>query len=78
MNEQAIAIFSICDEIVKSFGFPDNPQHKMSNAEIMTFALISALHYHADYRTTRLVSISCKYFFKKTILLWNQGSYDRG
>ena len=62
MNEQAIAIFSICDEIVKSFGFPDNPQHKMSNAEIMTFALISALHYHADYRTTRLVSISCKYF----------------
>ncbi len=62
MNEQVIAIFSICDEIVKSFGFPDDPQCKMTTAELMTFALVSALYYHADYRTTRLVSISFRYF----------------
>lgn len=62
MNEQAIAIFCICDEIVKSFHLLDDPQHKMTTAEIMTFALISALHYHADYRTTRLVCMSFRYF----------------
>jgi IS5 family transposase len=62
MNEQAIAIFCVCDEIVRSFGFPDDPHYKMTTAEVMTFALISALHYRAEYRTTRLVSITCKYF----------------
>lgn len=62
MNEQVIAIFCICDEIVKSFGFSDDPQYKMTMAEVMTFAVISALHYHADYRTTRLISMSLRYF----------------
>lgn len=62
MNEKAIAIFCICDEIVKSFSLSDDPQCKMTTAEVMTFAFISALHYHADYRTTRLVTMSLKYF----------------
>jgi len=30
----------------------------------MTFAFIAALHYRCDYRLTRLVSISLKYFSK--------------
>ena len=30
MNEQAIAIFCICDEIVKSFGVSDDPQLDVS------------------------------------------------
>lgn len=64
MNEQVIAIFCICDEVVKSFGYSDDPQYKMTTAEIMTFALMSAMHYRADYRTTRLVSISLRYFPK--------------
>lgn len=62
MNEQAIAIFCICDEVVKSFNFTENFQHKMTTAEVMTFAIISALHYHADYRTTRLVVSLLQYF----------------
>lgn len=62
MNEQAIAIFCICDEVVKCFGIPDNLYCKMSTAEVMTFALISALHYGADYRLTRLISNSLRYF----------------
>jgi hypothetical protein len=64
MNEQSIAIFCICDEVVKSFAYSDDPQNKMNTAEIMTFALISAMHYRADYRLTRLVSISLRYFPK--------------
>ena len=62
MNEQVIAIFCICDEIVKSFRCLENPQHKMTTSEVMTFALISAMHYRADYRTTRLISMSLRYF----------------
>jgi IS5 family transposase len=64
MSEQAIAIFCICDEVVKSYGLPENPNCKMTIAEIMTFAIISALHYRADYRTTRLVVSLLQYFPK--------------
>ena len=38
MNEQAIAIFCICDEVVKYFGLKDDPQCKMTTSELMTFA----------------------------------------
>jgi hypothetical protein len=41
-----------------------DPQYKMTTAEVMAFALISAMYYRADYRLTRLVSISCRYFPK--------------
>lgn len=33
MNEQVIAIFCICDELVKSFGFFDDPQRKMTTSD---------------------------------------------
>lgn len=62
MDENAIAIFCICDEVIKSVGLKEDPQQKMTHAEVVSFALISALHYQADYRTTRLVSMSLKYF----------------
>jgi DDE family transposase len=62
MNEHVIAIFCICDEVIKAAGFTNNSPQKMNDAEVMSFALISALYYQADYRMTRLVSISLRYF----------------
>jgi hypothetical protein len=34
----------------------------MTHAEVMTFALVSALYYQANYRTSRLVFMSLRYF----------------
>jgi hypothetical protein len=39
MNEQAIAIFCICDEVVKSYRLYENPNCKMTTAEVMTLAI---------------------------------------
>src|SRR5271170_356365 len=64
MNEQAIAIFCICDEVVKYFGLKDDPQCKMTTSELMTFALLSATHFHCDYKKTRLISLTFKFFNK--------------
>lgn len=64
MKEQAIAIFCICDEIVKSCRFYESPGCKMNIAEVMTFAIISSLYYQANYRTTRLVASQLRYFSK--------------
>lgn len=64
MNEQAVAIFCICDEVVKYFGLKDDPQCKMTSSELMTFALLSATHFQCDYKKTRLISLTCKFFNK--------------
>ena len=56
MHAQAIAIYCICEEVLQTFQLTDDLQCKMSSSEVMTFALLSAIHYHCDYRKTRLVS----------------------
>ena len=62
MNEQAVAIFCICGEVVKYFGLKDDIQCKMTTSELMTFALLSATHFQCDYKKTRLVSLTFKFF----------------
>lgn len=62
MHEQAIAIFCICEEVLQAFQLTDDPQCKMSSSEVMTLGLLSAIHYHCNYRKTRLVSIALHYF----------------
>ena len=64
MHEQAIAIYCICEAVLDTFRLTDDPQCKMSTSEIMTFALLSAIHYHCDYRKTHLVSTNLRYFQK--------------
>ena len=64
MSEQAIAIFCICDELTKCFTLTDDLQCRMTTAEVMTFALIAALHYRGDYRLTRMASLSQRFFPK--------------
>jgi len=34
------------DEVVKSYDFSENPNYKITTAEVMTFAITSALRYH--------------------------------
>lgn len=64
MQNQITAIYCICHEVVRTCRIKDDPQCKMSTAEIMTFALISAITYGCDYRKTRLVSFHHRYFSK--------------
>jgi hypothetical protein len=64
MDEQAIFIFCLCDEIVKELHIHDDSQCHMTSSEIMTFVLISALHYQCNYKKTRLVLSAHRYFSK--------------
>ena len=64
MNQQAVVIYCICDEVVKYFGMKDDPQCKMSSSELVAFALLSATYFQCDYKRTRLVSLNLKYFRK--------------
>lgn len=64
MNEQAVAIFCICDEVAKYLDFKDDPQCKMSTSELMTFAILSASYFQCDYKRTRLITLHLKLFSK--------------
>lgn len=64
MELQAIFICCLADEVLTSLRFQDDPQCKMSSAEIITFVVISSLHYQCNYRKTRIVVQFLKYFPK--------------
>ena len=70
MLDQISAIYCISDELLKTLNYKDDPQCKMSTAEIMTFSIMSAMIYGCNYKTTRLVSKTQKFF--KNILSHSQ------
>lgn len=64
MLDQVTVIYCISDEVVKSLNHKDDVQCKMSTAEVMTFAIMSAMIYGCNYKVTRLVALSHRYFTK--------------
>lgn len=62
MINQAVAIYCICDEVCKSLNLRDDPQCRMSTAETMCFAVLSATLFSCDYKRTRLITKHQKYF----------------
>lgn len=66
MIYQIIAIYCVCDDILKSLGVVDDPQVKMSSAEVMCIALVAALLFQGNHERTRLFLREYK-FFSKTL-----------
>jgi hypothetical protein len=49
MVEEIIFIYSFCSDLLKEIGFVDDGQCKMTSAEIMTVAIISALYFRGNH-----------------------------
>lgn len=62
MLDQTIVIYCICDEVSKFLKIQDDLQSKMTVAEVMTFALMSATLFGGDYRRTHLIARHHRYF----------------
>jgi len=62
MNVQSIFIYCLADALTRALKLKDEPRAKMTNAEIITFVMISALFYQCNYKLTRLVSLNCRLF----------------
>ena len=45
MEEEIITIYCVCDDLLKALGIYDDPQAHLSNAEVMTVALVAACYY---------------------------------
>jgi hypothetical protein len=64
MLDQTIVTYCICDEVCKGLAINDDPQCKMSTAEVMTFAILAASMFYCDYRRTRMIAQHSKMFTK--------------
>lgn len=53
MNDKIIAIYCLCDDLIKYLGHRSNPQQKMSDAEVMTTAMISAIYCGGNFEKAR-------------------------
>jgi len=43
MDSQIVAVFCLCDDMLKALGHHEDPQCQMSDAEVMTIAIVAAL-----------------------------------
>ena len=61
MEEQIIFIYSICEDLLTSFGVGKETQCKMNSAEVMTVAIVAALFFGGNFSKARLMLKSHKY-----------------
>ena len=59
---QIIFVYCVCDEMLKAANHREDPQIKMYDAEIMTFAVTAPLFFSGNYERTRSFFLSHKYF----------------
>jgi hypothetical protein len=52
MDLQVIAVYFFSDEILKARNFRDDPQVKMTTAEVITVAISSALLFYGNQKRT--------------------------
>ena len=51
MNLTLVAVWTICDDLFISLGHQDDARAKMSDAEVMTTALIAARYFAGNQQT---------------------------
>jgi Transposase DDE domain len=50
MSLQIITLYCLCDEFVRAWGLCDDVQSRLSNAEIMTIALVATTFFQGNYQ----------------------------
>jgi len=53
MDDQIIAVFCLCDDLLKALQHHEDGQCQMSDAEIMTTAIVATLHFHGNFELAR-------------------------
>lgn len=53
MDDQILAIYCMCDDVLKGLHHYDDPQRRMSDAEVMTTAIVAALYFGGNQERAR-------------------------
>lgn len=54
MEDSIVVIYCLCEEFLTAYGYEDDPQARMSTAEVMTVALVAATYYGGKIELGRL------------------------
>ena len=53
MDSQIVAVFCLCDDMLKSLHHYQDPQCQMTDSEVMTTAIVAALHFGGNFEKAR-------------------------
>ena len=53
MDSQIVAVFCLCDDMLKGLHHLDDCQCQMTGSEVMTTAIIAALHFRCNFELAR-------------------------
>jgi len=54
MHLKIITIYCLCADFLLAYGYHDDPQARITSAEVMTTALVAAAFFHGNQETSRL------------------------
>jgi Transposase DDE domain len=61
MDDSVLAIYCLCDDLLKALPHQQDPQPLMSDAEVMTTAIVAALYFGGNFERARLLLQSPRY-----------------
>ncbi len=53
MDDRIITVYCLCDDLLKAFHHCENAQCQMSDAEVITTALVAALYFRGNFESAR-------------------------
>ena len=53
MDSQIVAVYCLCDDLLKALYHHEDRQCQMSDAEVMTTAIIAMLYFRGNFETAR-------------------------
>lgn len=53
MDDSVLAIYCLCDDLLRALHHPEDPQRLMSDAEVMTTAIVAALYFGGNFERAR-------------------------
>lgn len=53
MEDQIVATYCLCDDVLKALDHYEDPQRQMRDAEVMTTAIVAALHFRGNWEQAR-------------------------
>jgi DDE family transposase len=61
MDDSVLAIYCLCDDLLKALLHQEDPQRLMSDAEVMTTAIVAALYFGCNFERARLLLADPRY-----------------
>ena len=53
MDDRIITIYCLCDDLLKAFHHHEDSQCQMSDAKVLTTALVAALYFRGNFESAR-------------------------